>query len=256
MSIQVRNLTIDLPIQDLNANSLRRKLFNYTVGGRFLKNKKDEVIIRALEDVSFEVENGERVGIVGHNGAGKTTLLRAVAGVFEPNKGSVIIDGKITALFGAGIGLDIEATGLENITLMGAYLGVEIKPTDPVVEEIINFCELNNYIELPVKTYSTGMLGRLAFAVATSLKPDVLVLDEWLGAGDQFFLKKAQIRVNKFVDEAKVVLIASHSDALIESMASRVVWLERGKVRFFGETAKWKEMYQEELLKAQIEPAI
>jgi ABC-type polysaccharide/polyol phosphate transport system ATPase subunit len=249
MAIRVSELTIDLPLQNVSANSLRRKIIDIAIGGQFFRKNNDGLSIRALDRVNFSVKNGERVGVVGHNGAGKTTLLRALAGVFEPNKGVIEVEGKVTALFGAGIGLDNDATGLENIKLMGAYLGVDLSKNDSRVEEIIDFCDLNNYIELPVKVYSTGMLGRLAFAVATSLQPDVLIMDEWLGAGDQFFIKKAQDRVNKFVESAKVVILASHSDALIEKIASKVVWLERGQVRFFGPTAEWKELYQAELAK-------
>ncbi|MBN8647351.1 MAG: ABC transporter ATP-binding protein [Caulobacterales bacterium] len=247
MSIRVSNLTIDLPLIDVSANSLRRKIINLAVGGKFMKKQSGDLIIRAIDNVSFEVDDGERVGVVGHNGAGKTTLLRAVAGVFEPRAGKVIIDGKITALFGAGIGLDPEATGLENIVLMAAYLGMHIKTTDPIVEDIIDFCDLNDYIELPVKVYSTGMLGRLAFAVATSFKPDVLILDEWLGAGDQAFITKANNRVTNFVNNAKVVLLASHATNIIEQMTSRVLWLDRGKVKFFGDTKEWKQLHDEHL---------
>lgn len=245
MSIEVANLTLDLPVMNVSARSIRKEVMNLAVGGRLLRKTNDKMVVRALTNVSFDVTDGERVGVVGHNGAGKTTLLRTVAGVYSPTRGSVTVTGSVSALFGAGIGLDPEATGLENIRLLGAFHGMTKSMMAALAPEIIEFCQLGAFIDMPVKTYSAGMVLRLAFAVATSFEPDVLILDEWLGAGDASFVKRAQKRVENFVGRARVVLLASHSDALISSFCSRVLWLESGEVRYFGEVEKWREMYAE-----------
>jgi ABC-type polysaccharide/polyol phosphate transport system ATPase subunit len=245
MSIQVSKLTVDLPIMNVTARSIRQDVMKFAVGGRLLRKRDDKMVVRALSNVTFDVGDGERVGVVGHNGAGKTTLLRAVAGVYSPTSGSIAVEGNVSALFGAGIGLDPEATGVENIRLLGAFHGLTKSMMAELTPDILDFCQLGSFIDMPVKTYSSGMLMRLAFAVATSFEPDVLILDEWLGAGDAAFVKRAQARVDKFVGSARVVLLASHSDALIASFCSRVLWLDSGQVRYFGEVAEWQEQYAE-----------
>jgi ABC-type polysaccharide/polyol phosphate transport system ATPase subunit len=251
MTIRAEGLTVDLPIYNVTARSLRREVFDLAVGGKLMRKGKDQVMVRALTNVNFDVGNGERVGVVGHNGAGKTTLLRVVAGVYAPTKGRVAIDGSVSALFGAGIGLDPEATGIENIRLLGAFHGLTKKGTDAITPDIVDFCELGAFIDLPVKTYSAGMITRLSFAVATSFEPDVLVLDEWLGAGDASFVNKAQARVESFVSRARVVLLASHSDTIISRFCTRVLWLEHSKVKFFGPTEEWAPMYAEYVAEQQ-----
>jgi len=247
MTIAVRNLTVDLPIYNVSTRSLRREVLNLSVGGKLFAKKSEVLHVRALSNVSFDINDGERIGIVGHNGAGKTTLLRTLAGVYSPSAGKVKVDGSVSALFGSGIGLDTEASGLENIRLLGAFHGLGKKAVEAITPDIVDFCELGTFIDLPVKTYSAGMVSRLSFAVSTSFDPDVLLLDEWLGAGDAGFMVKAAARVERFVDRARIVVLASHSAAIIAGFCSKVLWLEHGKTRFYGPTKEWEGLYAEHI---------
>ena len=195
-----------------------------------LKYKK----FTALDDVSFSVEPGEVVGIIGKNGAGKSTLLKIIAGVLQPTKGSVSANGKIVPMLELGSGFDMELNGVENIYLNGAILGYTKEFLDSKFEEIVEFSELGDFINMPVRTYSTGMHMRLAFAVSTMISPDILLMDEWLSVGDQGFQQKAEGRLNNLIDRAKILFIASHSEYLIRKCCTRVLWLEHGKLKKDG----------------------
>jgi lipopolysaccharide transport system ATP-binding protein len=232
--IVVQNLTIDLPVIGYNGRSLRRFLVNMGTGGKARKAGRDGLIIRALEGVSLEVNEGERLGIYGHNGSGKSTLLRVLSGIYEPTVGTVDVTGQVASLLETSFGLNVDATGRENIRLLMTYRGFvpdQISEVGPFIEE---FTELGSYLDLPVRTYSSGMLARLGFAVATCYEPDVLLMDEWLGAGDEGFVRKAQGRVDSFVDKANIVVLASHSRDLLKKICNKILVLEQGKPIFSG----------------------
>jgi ABC-2 type transport system ATP-binding protein/lipopolysaccharide transport system ATP-binding protein len=184
------------------------------------------------------------VGLVGHNGAGKTTLLRVLAGIYEPTIGKAKISGHAAPLFDVALGMDPESTGYENIVLRGLFLGLSKSEIDARVDEIAEFTELGSFLELPIRTYSAGMRMRLAFAVSTSIEPDILLLDEGIGAGDAAFLEKASRRLKEFTEKAAIIVLASHSEALITQMCDKAVLMEHGKILRVGETEDVLEHYR------------
>ena len=183
------------------------------------------------EDVSFEIHEGERVGLIGHNGAGKSTLLRALSNVYAPTAGRAEIVGEIGSLVDIGLGIDGEATGRENIFIRGALLGLKRKEIEERFDEIVEFSELGEFINMPVRTYSSGMHLRLAFAVATIIRPEILLMDEWLSVGDAAFNEKAERRLNDLVQSSRILVIASHSRELIEKTCNRAMWFEHGRLK-------------------------
>jgi ABC-2 type transport system ATP-binding protein/lipopolysaccharide transport system ATP-binding protein len=197
-----------------------------------------------LDGVTLSFRHGDRVGLVGHNGAGKTTLLRVLAGIFEPTIGTATIMGHAAPLFDVALGMDPESTGYENIVLRGLFLGLTHKQIDARVDEIAEFTELGTFLELPIRTYSAGMRMRLAFAVSTSIDPDILLLDEGIGAGDAAFLEKANKRLKEFTKRAAIIVLASHSEGLIRQMCDIAILMEHGKVLRQGKTEEILEHYR------------
>jgi lipopolysaccharide transport system ATP-binding protein len=193
------------------------------------------VTVKALQDVSFQLSDGDRLGVLGHNGSGKSTLLRTIAGVYQPSAGKVDVSGKIGSLIDIGLGINPEATGRENILIRGLLLGLTKKEIQARVDEIIEFSNLGEFIELPVRTYSSGMHLRLAFAVSTAIRPEILLMDEWLSVGDEQFTEQAQKRMSSLVNSTKILVIASHSKETILGNCNKVLILEHGKVVSFGD---------------------
>jgi ABC-type polysaccharide/polyol phosphate transport system ATPase subunit len=190
--------------------------------------------VTALNGVSFELQSGDRLGLVGANGAGKTTLLKVLYGIYEPTEGSLHIDGKVDALFNINLGFRPEATGRRNILLRGLINGWTEEQIAERTEEIIEFSELGEFIDMPFKSYSQGMGARLAFAIATTLNPEILLMDEWIGAGDASFQKKASDRMNLLAEKAGIIVLASHSEELLKRTCNRRLELEAGTVKSFG----------------------
>lgn len=200
-------------------------------GGKIGLTEAGKTIIRSLDKINIEIGPHERVGLVGHNGAGKSTLLRVFGQVYEPSSGKAVIEGKIGSLIDISLGIDGEATGMENIYLRAALLGIPKKDVDREMDNLIEFTQLGDFIDMPVRTYSTGMHMRLAFAVSTMISPDILLMDEWLSVGDQQFQEKAEERLNGLIERSNTLVIASHSRSLIERCCTRVLWLEHGSLR-------------------------
>jgi len=188
----------------------------------------------AVKDVSFEIKAGDRVGIIGHNGAGKSTLLKALCRVYEPSDGRISVDGRIAPLLEIGAGFHPEFTGRENIYLNGAILGYTKQQLNVIEPEVITFAELEEFIDTPVKYYSTGMYMRLAFSLATAMHPDILVLDEIFAGGDAAFMAKARARMHNLIDKADIMIMVSHDHELIKSLCNRVIWLDHGKLTADG----------------------
>lgn len=228
--IELRNVSVTFPIYDSSSRSIKNRLMQGTTGGRIDSNAHHPATIQALSDITGEAHDGDRVGLVGHNGAGKSTFLRVLAGIYEPCTGSLRISGKVAPIFDIALGMDMEATGYENIILRGLFLGLRRKEIEKKTEEILEFTELGDFLGLPVRTYSAGMRLRLAFAVSTAIEPEILLLDEGIAAGDAAFLQKATERLKRFASNASIIVLASHSDHLIESMCNRAVLLDRGKI--------------------------
>jgi len=234
MSIEVSGLSLDLPVYSANARSLRKRLAPTSVGGALFSNSSNIVFVRALQSLSFTIKDGERVGLIGPNGAGKTTLLKVLAGIYTPSAGTVSVRGTVSAALNSSLGMDSEVTGRENIFLLGYYRGLSKSEIEGRLDEIIETADLGQFIDLPVNTYSAGMQGRLIFAVATAFEPDVLLMDEWLGAGDSAFVARANERARQFVEKARVMVIASHSIAIVREFCTHGAYLRRGRLIAYG----------------------
>ena len=245
-SIELENVVVSFPVYDQGARSLKKRIISATTGGRIESDSESGKIsvVQALDGVTLSFRHGDRVGLVGHNGAGKTTLLRVLAGIYEPTIGTAEIKGHAAPLFDVALGMDPESTGYENIVLRGLFLGLTHKHIDARVDEIAEFTELGSFLELPIRTYSAGMRMRLAFAVSTSIEPDILLLDEGIGAGDAAFLEKAERRLKEFTDKAAIIVLASHSEGLIRQMCDTAILMEHGKVLRQGKTEEVLEHYR------------
>jgi ABC-type polysaccharide/polyol phosphate transport system ATPase subunit len=233
--IEVNNVTIDFPIYGSTQKSLRKVLFGRTGGLiRHEGSRQQRVLVRALDDVTFSVKDGDRIGLVGHNGAGKSTLLKVLAGVYWPDQGNVQVEGRISPLFTSAPGLDLEDSGFENIKTCGMFLGMGKAEINDKFADIAEFSELGEYLSLPVRTYSAGMLTRLCFAIATSIDPDILLLDEGLAAGDARFAARAEDRMQAMIRRTRILVLATHSDAMLLSMCNRAILMEKGRVVAVG----------------------
>lgn len=226
---------MDIPIFNSQGRSLKKTVMGIATGGKIGLTEKGKTIIRSLDNVSLNIRSGERVGLIGHNGSGKSTLLRVCGKVYKPSSGIARIEGTIGSLIDISLGIDLEATGIENIFLRGALLGIPVKDLKKALPDIVDFSELGDFIHMPVRTYSSGMHMRLAFAVSTMISPDILLMDEWLSVGDLSFQRKAEERLNKVIERSNILVIATHSRGLIEKCCSRVIWLEHGIIKMDGE---------------------
>jgi ABC-type polysaccharide/polyol phosphate transport system ATPase subunit len=242
--IVLENVVAEFPIYGAQP-SLRKALFGRAVGG--LLKRSDEttkrVVVRALDRVSLKLDHGDRVGIIGHNGAGKSTMLRVLAGIYQPSQGSISIDGRVSPLFNTSPGMDGDDTGYENIVTCGLLLGMTRAEIERKLPEIEAFTELNDYLALPTRTYSSGMLVRLGFAIATAIDPEILLLDEGLGAGDARFAKRAANRVEALIGRSSIMVLASHSEELIRQMCNRAILLKQGRVVADGPTEDVLDLY-------------
>lgn len=233
--IEFKNVCVDFPIYNANGRSLKKRLIQVATGGQLGSDEQGRVVVRALEDLTFTLRDGDRVGLLGHNGAGKSTLLRLLSSVYEPSSGTALIEGDIGSLIDISLGIDPEATGRENIFLRGGILGMTKSEITEKLDEIIEFSELGDFVDMPIRTYSSGMHLRLAFAVSTIIKPQILLMDEWLSVGDEGFKNKAEIRMNELVKSTNILVIASHSRELVMHTCNRVLWLEHGRIKMDGD---------------------
>ena len=231
--LKLQNVSLGLPIFNFDSYSLKKHLIRIGTGGR-LQREAHHLVVQALAGVDLELRDGDRVALIGHNGAGKTTLLRVMAGVYAPSGGCVEVDGKVVPLINPGIGISPEATGYENITMCGLYLGLTLKDLKAKTQEIAQFSELGEYLSMPTHTYSTGMLTRLSFATVTAVDPDILLLDEVIGAGDAAFQEKALQRFNDMLSRAKIMVLASHSEDWVRRACNKAVLLAQGRIVRIG----------------------
>jgi len=232
VSIDVKNAYVDFPIFDAKTRSLKKRVLG-KVGGKIGTGSRTP-IIEALHDITLSMREGDRIGLVGHNGAGKSTLLRLLAGIYEPTRGSSRIQGKIAPVFDMGVGMDPEISGIENIIVRGLFLGMTRKQMEARVDEIADFTELGDYLQMPLRTYSTGMRVRLALGVVTSIDPEILLLDEGIGAVDAAFMAKARTRMVDLANRAGILVFASHSDDLLFELCDSGIWMDEGHVKQEG----------------------
>ena len=233
--VEVRNLSLDFPLYHGSARSLKKSLVGaasdrFGFGG----GRSDLVLVRALRDIGFSLAPGERLGLIGGNGAGKSSLLRALAGIYEPLRGEVLIEGTIAALVDPGQGMNGELTGRENIMLGGRYAGLSRARTRQLVEDVEAFAQLNAFLDLPVRFYSAGMTVRLGFGLATAIAPQVLLMDEWFMAGDTAFQARAQSRLESVVRQADILVLTTHTMPVLRAWSTRVIWLDQGRIRADG----------------------
>ena len=229
-TIRAETLVVEFPIYGAKSRSLKNTAIRAATGGILARDAGDRVVVRALDNVSFEWREGDRIGLAGHNGSGKTTLLRAIAGIYEPIGGSLTVEGRIASMLSLTVGMDPEATGYENIFLRGVTMGLRRHEIAQVADDVCEFSELGDYIDMPLRTYSSGMAMRLAFAIATSVKADILLMDEWLSAGDQAFAEKSKKRLGELIDRAKILVLASHSPDVIKANCSKIIRLDHGRI--------------------------
>ena len=235
--IQIKNASVKFPVLGSSISALANAAKASLTGGVLTKSESKKFEVEALSSLNLEILPGERVALVGHNGSGKSTFLRMVAGVYPPTSGEITIEGTISSLIDINIGMHPEATGTENIFLRSALLGFSKKETTDLFAEIVDFTDLGSFIELPLKTYSSGMQLRLAFAVSTNATKDIVIMDEWLSVGDAGFREKAEKRLQELVSKSKILILATHSKELIENTCNRVIWLEHGQVKMDGPVA-------------------
>jgi ABC-2 type transport system ATP-binding protein len=230
--IVAKDACVDFPIFDAKSRSLKKTVMGL-VGGNITTETKVP-IIEALSHIDLTLEHGARVGLVGHNGAGKSTLLRLLSGIYEPTRGTAEIHGRVAPVFDLGVGMDPEISGLENIIVRGLFLGMTRKQMEQRIDDIADFTELGDFLRMPLRTYSTGMRIRLALGVVTSIDPEILILDEGIGAVDAAFLEKSKHRLKELVERAGLLVFASHSDEFLRDLCDTAIWMEHGRIREHG----------------------
>lgn len=243
-SIKMSHVNMSYPSKVYNARSIKEDLFS------ILKHEKKTVLLKdvhALKDFSLEVKEGERLGVIGHNGAGKSTLLKTIAGIYPIESGTIEVQGKIRSMFEVSLGFDLESTGRENILYRGLLLGASPQEMEDRMDEIIEFSGLGEFIDYPLKAYSTGMAVRLAFSVSTCVDGEVLLLDEVLGAGDAQFYKKATERVFKIMDKAKLMVFVTHDLNSMVKACNRAILMDHGSIVFDGEPERVCEEYKKRM---------
>jgi ABC-type polysaccharide/polyol phosphate transport system ATPase subunit len=244
--LTLQNVSVSFPIYHSGTRSLKKRLLSRGTGGQLASDANDRIVVEALRNLSLSLSPGDRVALVGHNGAGKTTLLRVMAGIYEPFAGTVIARGRISPMFDISLGIDHEISGYDNIRLRGLILGLTPQEIEKLMPDIAEFTELDDYLDIPVRTYSSGMKTRLTFAVATCFSPEILLMDEWIVAGDAGFLAKAQHRIQSFVERASILVLASHSIEICRKWCNKAVWLERGEIKMQGDIETVLAAYSEE----------
>jgi lipopolysaccharide transport system ATP-binding protein len=233
--IDVQNLSVLFPLYHGSSRSLK-KMVVAAASGRLAKDQQQRVVVRALSNINLHLESGDRIGLIGANGAGKTTLLRVLAGIYEPVLGSLRVRGSLNALLDPNLGMNMELTGRENILLRGLYNGLPRSALPRLEEDVADFAELSDFLDLPVRIYSAGMVVRLGFALATAIKPQILLMDEWFLAGDASFLDKARVRLEEMVRGADILVLSSHQIGIVRHWCTRVLWLDQGQIVGDGPT--------------------
>jgi len=231
VSLDLNDVSIDFPIYHSSARSLKQIAIRTAVGGRIRRDgQANRTVVQALRNVSLTLRPGDRLALIGHNGSGKSTLLRVMSGIYHPSSGYVCGVGVRAALCDIQVGQDDEATGYESILLRGLMMGLNRSEIEERVREIAEFSGLGEYLNLPIRTYSSGMVLRLYFSIATSVDSDILLMDEWIASGDEEFAEKANHRLQSLIDRAHILVIASHDRSLLSELCNRAVLLEGGHI--------------------------
>jgi ABC-2 type transport system ATP-binding protein/lipopolysaccharide transport system ATP-binding protein len=242
--IELKGATLDLPIYDVQGRSLKKTVLRMGRRNTIAEGTDGVVVVRAVNNVDLRLEKGDRIGLIGRNGAGKSTLLRMMAGIYSPTHGSVVSSGKVVPLLDISLGMDENSTGMQNIRLRGLLLGMSDAEIRAKQQSIAEFSDLGDYLDLPLRTYSSGMRVRLAFAVSTAVDAEILLLDEVMGVGDASFMHKAQDRLADLHSRAEIVVLAMHANKEIRKVCNKALWMERGHVRAFGPVEEVVSQYE------------
>jgi ABC-type polysaccharide/polyol phosphate transport system ATPase subunit len=242
--IHLHNVSVEFPIYNMSSRSFKKKFLRLATGGNVTKDMNQHVVVRSLDEVSLSLEHGDRLGLIGHNGSGKSTLLRLLANIYEPTTGSIDIKGNISPMLDLMSGIEGEFTGYDNIVMRGTILGLTRKQIKKQINEIAEFTGLGDYLAMPVRTYSSGMMVRLAFAISTSIQPEILLIDEVFGAGDADFMERARQKMISLLNQSNIVVIATHSDDLIKEFCNKALLLEGGCIKYLGPVDQAFEIYR------------
>ena len=240
--IYLEHVSLTYPIYSTSARSLKKSLLAVGSGGQ-ISAASGNIIVKALDDISLEINSGDKVGLIGANGAGKSSFLKLIAGIYSPQHGKVSIKGSIASLLNLTLGMDEEATGYDNIYMKCLIMGLTRKQIKSIIPDIEAFTELSNYLSMPIRTYSNGMRLRLGFAISTSIHPDILLLDEVIGVGDNAFMAKAEQRLNAMIEKVSILLLASHDNHTIEKFCNKAILFNQGKILAYGSTQEVLHIY-------------
>ncbi|MBJ6127835.1 ABC transporter ATP-binding protein [Microvirga splendida] len=240
--IKLENITLEFPVQALKSDR-RRSSDERPIGGQLSSGQSGHMIVRALDQLSLTLGPGDRLALLGHNGAGKTTLLRVMAKLYAPTHGRVTIQGRVAPLLNLGFGMDMDSTGYDNIFIRGLFLGMSKAELKKKADVIAEFSELGDFLDLPMRTYSSGMRARLAFAISTHVETDILLLDEVVATGDARFFKKANEKLESFARDSKLLVLASHSNKVLRELCNKALLLEHGRAKAFGPIEEVIETY-------------
>ncbi|PCI77666.1 sugar ABC transporter ATP-binding protein [Candidatus Aerophobetes bacterium] len=243
-SITLTGVSLELPVYGLSSRVLKKELVRFVTGGMFAKSKNSKTVsVRALNRVDLSISSGMRVGIIGHNGSGKSTLLKVISGIYHPTGGSIEVVGKVSSVLDLMCGIDPEISGRDNAISRGMLFGHSKKEMAQYMEELTEMTGLGDFMEMPVKTYSAGMMVRLAFAVSVMFKPEIFVIDEVFGAGDKDFAEKSRTKILSLIKQSKIFILASHNEELLKDHCTHLLWLDKGNIRFFGPCQEGLDFY-------------
>ena len=231
--IKLDNVSLSYPVLGAYTRSLKKSLLKKFCGGETTEHDKIN-FVEALKNINLNLKSGDRLGLIGRNGAGKSTLLKMMAGIYAPTQGSIQVDGNISPLLGISVGMHHLATGYENIKFRCLLYGFDKKKTQAIIKDVEEFTELGTFLNMPIKTYSSGMSMRLSFGIATAIIPDILIVDEVVGVGDAQFLDKAKSRLNSLIESSNILVLASHSDDIIKKFCNKILWLDHGAIVKFA----------------------
>jgi ABC-type polysaccharide/polyol phosphate transport system ATPase subunit len=232
--IKLSNVSLTYPVYGTSARSFKRSLISRAVGAGI--NQESRIInINALKNIDLDLREGDRLGIVGHNGSGKTSLLKVLARIYQPTSGIIESSGSIQSFFDIMLGMDPDLSGYENIHLRSTILGYSRRDSEKIIPRVEEFAELGDYLKMPIKTYSAGMLLRLAFGITTSIRTQILLIDEVVNAGDSRFIEKAQERIKELIQNSAIMVISTHDHSLIQQWCNKVLWLQQGSMKAFGQ---------------------
>ncbi|MES2217662.1 MAG: ABC transporter ATP-binding protein [Pseudomonadota bacterium] len=242
-SIDLHAVSVEFPVYNINARSFKKNFLRLATGGAVVEDANQHIVVSALDNITLRFNHGDRIGLIGHNGSGKSTFLRLLATIYEPTRGRMTVEGHISPMLDLMPGIEMELTGYDNIMVRGTLLGLTRKEILKHTQQIAELTGLGDYLSMPIRTYSSGMMVRLAFAISSSINPDILLIDEVFGAGDADFMEKARQRMVDLLDQSSIVVLATHSDALITEFCNKVLLLEGGRIKYFGDPKSALEIY-------------